>query len=122
MAEIESDREQNAYLLFGSNGLDRVWVNDRLVHEIAHERWPREDSDRVRVYLPEGRSRIVVRSGTARVLWGFFTWWGFYLRIADENGNAAPGVRWVEPAREDRLDASGLPAIPVPERPASHSR
>ena len=122
VAELESDEERDAYLLFGSNGLDRIWVNDRLVHEVAGERWPREDSDRVRVHIPEGRSRIVIKSGAARVLWGFFTWWGFYLRIADGAGNAVPGVRWVEPAPEDRLDASGLPVMPAPERPASRSQ
>ena len=105
VAEIDAPEATSAWLRFGSNGLDRVWINGRLVHEIRGERWPKEDRDRVRINLAAGRNTVVVKSGAERILWDFFTWWGFYLRITDVDGNEIPGPRWTEPAfLNDRPD------------------
>jgi dienelactone hydrolase len=69
---LESKREHEACLLFGSDGSPKVWVNGQLVlrawkdrHKtIAHEYV-------VPIRLKKGRNRVLVKLDNARGWWGF---------------------------------------------------
>jgi putative heme-binding domain-containing protein len=77
-AEIESDRDRQALLLFGSSGSLLATLNEAFILNVGGSGRPYAiDSDKVRVPLVKGTNRLLVR---ARQGIGF---WGFSVQVSD---------------------------------------
>jgi putative membrane-bound dehydrogenase-like protein len=61
LTHVYSPKEQKIKLLAGSAGALRVWIDGKLVHEVAKPRPARADEDQVEVTLTPGWHRVLVR-------------------------------------------------------------
>jgi hypothetical protein len=74
-------------LRIGSDGDLIVWLNGRTVWEHIGERQFKTDEDLVPVTLPKGESQLMLKLGQSA------GWWGFGVRLTDENDQPIAGVR-----------------------------
>lgn len=79
LAEVHSDHPRDAVVRIGSSKDVKVWINDRPVYEWTGERLHRPGMDEVMVHLPEGASRVLVK--TANTIGG----WSFSVAVSRPN-------------------------------------
>lgn len=72
---VQSDREQAATLLTGSDDAIRVWLNGKLVLDRLTARAAQADEDAAPVRLRAGKNTLLVEVSTLA------GGWGFYLRL-----------------------------------------
>ncbi len=92
---IQSETEQDALLLMGSNSRLKVVLNGETVHMVDRARNAVADEDTVRVRLRAGANRLLVKVGQSHrnEAVQFFVplaWeWGFYARLIEMDGAPA---------------------------------
>ncbi|MCY3723770.1 MAG: multiheme c-type cytochrome [Candidatus Poribacteria bacterium] len=88
-----------AQMRLGTNGVLKVWVNDKLVYLNPNQRYtPRVDEYIVPVELKKGLNQILVKivQRGAKVT-------GFYLRLTDENGKLLDNIEIALPPEAKHL-------------------
>ncbi len=84
---LKSDTEQEVFLRSGNSGSLKIWVNDKLVTNIAEERNCDLDIYINNIQLLKGYNRILVQIGESEVGRA-----NFMIRVTDKNGHPIPGL------------------------------
>jgi len=101
---INSDRNQEAFFLFGSDDGAKVWINGELVHKNYVARGLTYGEDRFRARLQQGLNPILVKvEDRVRD-------WGFVIETVDEIGYQK--IIAAERAKEDFNDFLNCPIVP----------
>ena len=88
-ASVTVPQPRTAYIHFGKNDYGVVFINGEKLYESVEEGTAYLDGDVFVVHLPQGTSRILVKTGDVGGS-GF----GFYLRVLDAEGREISGLVW----------------------------
>ncbi len=83
---VESPEPRDTLVGLGSDDDIAVWLNDEMIWKHEGERGLNRDDDSVKVSLPEGRSRLLLKICNRKGMWGFF------FRFRDPDGNPMEGL------------------------------
>jgi hypothetical protein len=110
--KLQSDKRRQIYVSTGSDDSLRVWLNGRLIQQVAVSRDAKPDSESCNASLPEGESTLVVEVSQGN------GGWGLLLRLQDAGGrdlavtDDGRVVEWTnqgllaKPAERDRSEKS----------------
>lgn len=79
---------RNAVVLLGSDDGAKLWIGGKQAFALDAIRGAEPDQDKIPVRLPQGTTPVLLKVTNHRGAWGF------YFRVADENGKAFKGLRW----------------------------
>jgi hypothetical protein len=85
---MKSEGTAKGKILIGSDDGVKVWLGDRLVHELDVVRGAEPDDDVVPIDIDAGKIPILLKVCNHKGSWGF------YFRIVGEDGRAIPGVEF----------------------------
>jgi hypothetical protein len=110
-AILQSRRARDLVLYTGSNSAIKVVLNGDVVQRNVADRDAVPDSDTTRIRLAAGTNRLLIRveqthRNEGPSFFGGLSWqWGFYARLADENGQRPDGVSVLVPTTGDGSEA-----------------
>ncbi len=84
--EVDSPKRQEVRAMVGSDDDILVWLNGKEVWRHEGVRGLKRDDDRVKMVLPAGTSRILVKVCNRTGMWGFF------MRFVDRKGHPLRGL------------------------------
>lgn len=106
---VNSPETQDAYLLIGTSGSLKAWVNDALVLAEAEERNNDLDTYQSKIKLNKGFNRILVQIGSSEINRS-----NFLVRICNENGHPLPNLSYQASYQTySQAQAAGLNMIPI---------
>ena len=93
VAEFELDKAAPLGFRFGSNDWGSIFLDGELAFEYAEEggRVAEPDQNSFVMNVSPGRHTILIKCGDK----GGSAWW-YFFRITDMNGEAVPGLRWID--------------------------
>jgi len=85
---IRSPEDRRVRFMVGSDDAMKVWVNGELLFKWPYLRGAAPDQDAFEVELKKGWNRVLVK------IFNHHGPWGFYLRVADEEGLPVSGLEY----------------------------